>query len=166
LATEGLAAFVNPGMVFGLQGFRYGLHERSAEYKLECRALIDSEFCAIPASVAADGLRTDPTVAETITRSLLNRIQDNQLLLAFASSADAERRLIAIVWMLATRMGIQQDGGLLVHGLSHEDLARLMSSTRPTVTRLLARLEQRNLLRLQRRSILVPDADALIKLLD
>jgi CRP-like cAMP-binding protein len=162
----GLVAFINPGMLFGLQGLRYGLYDRSAEYKMECRALVDAEYCEIPSGRVAEGLRSEPRIAETVTRSLLLRIQDNQLLLAFAPDGDTERRMIALVWMLATRMGVARDGALTVNGFSHAALAELMSATRPTVTRVLARLEARGLVTVGRRELRIPDPDRLIELLD
>ncbi len=134
---------------------------------MECRALVDAEYCEIPSSVAADGLRTNATIADTITRSLLNRIQDNQLLLAFAPDLDTQRRMIALVWMLATRLGTPDaNGGIVVDGLSHAALAELMSSTRSTVTRMLTLLEERELVVVRRRLLCIPDPDRLIELLD
>lgn len=166
-ARAGLAAFVNPGMLFGLQGLRYGLYDRGAEYKMECRALVDAEYCEIASSVAAEGLRTNPVIAETITRSLLNRMQDNQLLLAFAPDVDTERRTIALLWMLATRMGVADDAGnMTIVGFSHAALAELLSCTRSTATRVLSRLEAQGLVFVGRRSLCVPDPDRLIELLD
>src|SRR6266852_814493 len=68
-ARAGLVAFINPGMLFGLQGLRYGLYDRTAEYKMEGRALVDVEYCEISSSLVADELRRNPLIAETVTRS-------------------------------------------------------------------------------------------------
>jgi CRP-like cAMP-binding protein len=105
-------------------------------------AVLDPRFAALTARWPA------------ITRALMERLvlRSRRLLfqLAVLSIPQIARRIELVMWHFADRWGrMTPDGVLLVLPLSHELLAQVVSSQRPSVTTALSELRQRG--RLDRR---------------
>jgi len=71
-------------------------------------------------------------------------------------------KVLTLLQNLAERVGeAGPNGQTVIRGVSHDELATMVGSTRPTVTRILGCLEARGLLTTSWRSITVPDPTAL-----
>lgn len=166
-AREGMVSLMMPGTIFGLNGIKNALNDTAElEHRFDARAITTVEYCAIPGEVIVSGLRSNLGIVETVIHGLSERIYDGQILAAFAAPSDLDRRAIAVLWILSTRLGQQTDEGVVIEGFSHEDLAEMIAVTRSTVTRLLAGLQRRKLLEVQRRHLFVPDPARLLEALN
>jgi CRP-like cAMP-binding protein len=166
-AREGMVSLMMPGTIFGLNGIKNALNDTAAfEHRFDARAITTVEYCAIPGEVIVSGLRSSLEIVETVIHGLSERIYDGQILAAFAAQSDLDRRAIAVLWILSTRLGVPTDDGVLVEGFSHEDLGEMIAVTRSTVTRLLAGLERRKLLEVRRRHLFIADPARLLDALN
>lgn len=113
-------------------------------YKIEC--LTPVEVMILP-----------PDGWDEVTESLLTHIQQMEELSIIRNHKTVEETLFKMLAWLAKKFGRGVDKGhLLDLGLTHQDLAELLGTTRVTITRLIRQLEQQGMInRLPRRQILV-----------
>ena len=76
--------------------------------------------------------------------------------------ADVPGRVAKNLLDLAQRFGRQSDEGIMVsHGLTQEELAQLVGASRETVNKALADFAHRNWIRLEARAVLLLDIERL-----
>jgi CRP-like cAMP-binding protein len=152
LTSEGkqsTLAFVDAGELFGESAvFNDGPREEYAE------ALKDSTVLRIPADRFSGFVRENADLAMGFAhlvshrRQLVERRLKNLL---YVSSRD---RLSHLLLELSEKYGQAENGSLhLATGLSHQDLASMIGSTRETVTLGLGELQAEGLIKLGRRKI-------------
>lgn len=125
-------------------------------------ALDDVVAQVIPGPVLIDFLRAHPDVAVALLRQLAGRLRESSARHVDAGAYDALRRVGRALVELAEREGRVVDDGIAVaHGLTQQDVAGLVASSRETVTRALAVLRRRDLVATERRMIVVRDLERL-----
>jgi CRP-like cAMP-binding protein len=158
LTSEGkqsTLAFVDPGEVFGESAvFGGGPREEYAE------AVKESTVLRIPADRFSAFLRETADLAIGFARLVSHRrqlIERRLKNLLYVSSRD---RLSHLLLELAEKYGQAENGSLhLATGLSHQDLASMIGSTRETVTLGLGELQAEGLIKLGRRKITLLQPD-------
>ncbi|MFC5277129.1 Crp/Fnr family transcriptional regulator [Brachybacterium sacelli] len=103
-----------------------------------------------------------PEVARHLLASLARRLRKTNESLADLVFADVPGRVAKNVLDLAQRFGRQTDDGVMVaHGLTQEELAQLVGASRETVNKALADFASRGWIRLEARAVLISDVERL-----
>jgi CRP-like cAMP-binding protein len=107
-------------------------------------------------------LERRPKVALVLLRQLADRLRESSNRHVDAGAYDTLHRVARSLVGLAERGGrVVDDGVLVADGLTQEDLAGLVASSRETVARALAALRSQGLIVTGRRSIVIRDLDRL-----
>ncbi|MDO5645108.1 MAG: Crp/Fnr family transcriptional regulator [Dermabacter sp.] len=103
-----------------------------------------------------------PEVARHLLASLARRLRKTNESLADLVFADVPGRVAKNLLDLAQRFGRQTDDGVMVsHGLTQEELAQLVGASRETVNKALADFASRGWIRLEARAVLLIDIERL-----
>ncbi len=159
---QSILALIEPGEVFGeLCLFDTTDREEHAV------AMLPTALVLIPQELMYQLMSRQADLALGITRLLgLRRLRIERRLksLLFRSSRD---RLLQLLVELATDYGINTKLGVEIRiGLSHQDLASIIGSTRETVTTTLGELQEQELVTLGRRRITIRAIERLANLID
>lgn len=121
-------------------------------------ALDDVRVVTVPGARFHDLRRDHPVLTDWLLAALTSRLERTSLLLADALFVDADRRVARRLLDCheAFRLGPGQP-----LPLGQDDLAAMAGVSRPTANRALRRLEERGLVCLGRRHIVVTDVEAL-----
>jgi CRP/FNR family transcriptional regulator, cyclic AMP receptor protein len=119
-------------------------------------------------SMDRDALRSlmtgDPEAAEQLLRVLVRRLRLNDTALATLISTDGPGRLAKQLLQLAQRFGKAESDGLRVnHGLTQEEIARLIGASRETVNKALANFTHRGWIRVDGKSVLIREPERLAR---
>jgi CRP-like cAMP-binding protein len=105
-----------------------------------------------------------PEIAEQLLRVLARRLRRTNNSLADLIFSDVPSRVAKQLLQLAQRFGTQEGGALRVtHDLSQEEIAQLVGASRETVNKTLADFADRGWIRLQGKSVLIPDSEHLAR---
>lgn len=116
----------------------------------------------IPGAVLVDFLHRHPGVAVSLLRQFASRLRESSTRQVQAGAYDSLHRVARTLVELAERDGRVVDAGIAVaQGLTQDDVAGLVASSRETVTRALAVLRRRELIATERRRIVVRDLERL-----
>lgn len=125
-------------------------------------ALEDVTAQVIPGAVLVEFLHTHPAVAVALLRQFARRLRESSTRHVEAGAYDSLHRVARTLVELAERDGHVVDAGIAVaEGLTQDDVAGLVASSRETVTRALAVLRKRELIATERRRIVVRDLERL-----
>jgi CRP-like cAMP-binding protein len=125
-------------------------------------ALEDVVAQVIPGPTLIEFLLTHPAVAVGLLQQFASRLRESSARHVDAGAYDSLHRVARTLVELAVREGRVVDAGIAVaDGLTQEDDAGLVASSRETVTRALAVLRRRNLIATERRRIVVRDLERL-----
>lgn len=103
-----------------------------------------------------------PEVARHLLASLARRLRKTNDSLGDLVFADVPGRVAKNLLDLAQRFGRQTDDGVMVaHGLTQEELAQLVGASRETVNKALADFASRGWIRLEARAVLLLDIERL-----
>lgn len=144
-----VVAFLGPGHLFGeTEAFSTGtagLYAQAAE---------DVLLCTMTRPQLEVLMRQKPELAIKLVETLTNRLREAEERLRELAHERVERRLLYLLVRLAREFGRRRDDFLCLQvGLTHEELAGMIGSTRETVTATLADLARRGILRTGRRAI-------------
>ncbi len=139
---------------------------------LESDTYGDSAWAITPMCVLTLGTETfeeildeHPSVARAGLRVMAERLERAGRRVHAMAAADSAQRIAGALAMLAERMAVPRDGGLLIDlPLSREDLAGLAGTTSETASRVVSRLQREGVLRTGRQWIEVADLEALQRL--
>ena len=156
---QSILSFVEPGELFGeLSIFDSGAREEYAE------AIDAAKVVMIPTDEMQRLLEQNPQVALGVTKLIglrRKRVERRLKYLLFHSNLE---RLIHLLLEFAEQYGRPTEAGLeLGVKLSHQDIASLIGSTRETVTVLLGDLQNKQLVQLGRRKVVIADIDGLAR---
>ncbi len=150
---ESILAFVQPGEVFGELAI-FGMDARD-EYVETVEA---SKVVKIPAAEVRRLIATHCEISLEVTRMMgirRQRIERRLKNLLFLTNRD---RLVHLLLDLAEQFGVPEAGGIrLKIKLSHQDLAKLIGSTRETITVTFGQLRDLSLVDSHRRQILLKE---------
>ena len=154
---ENLLAILGPGEMFGeLSLFDPGPRTATAT------AVAETQVVSMGHEQLKDFLSTRPGVASTLLAALARRLRRTNEVLADLVFTDVPGRVAKALLDLAARFGRPVDEGLLVaHDLTQEELAQLVGASRETVNKALADFASRGWLRLEARAVLLLDVERL-----
>lgn len=154
---ESLLAILGPGEMFGeLSLFDPG--PRTATVT----AVADSELVTLGHDDLASFLGERPAVAMSMLGALARTLRRTNEALGDQVFTDVPGRVAKALLDLADRFGRPNDEGLLVaHDLTQEELAQLVGASRETVNKALADFAARGWLKLEARAVLLLDVERL-----
>jgi CRP-like cAMP-binding protein len=149
---ENLLAVLGPGQMLGeLSLFDPGRRTATAVAVTPGRVLTIDRAGFVP-------LLDRPEVALTLLAALARRIRRTNEALADLVFSDVPGRVAKALRDLASRFGQETDDGILVaHDLTQEELAQLVGASRETVNKALADFTGRGWLRLEPRAVTILD---------
>ncbi|MEE8312538.1 MAG: Crp/Fnr family transcriptional regulator [Candidatus Binatia bacterium] len=155
--TELLLNIIQPGQVFGEMALLDGL-ERCAD----ATAMLDTEVLVLGRASFERFLRRSPDQAIVMMRVLCERIRKTTRLAEDTVFLPLPMRLFRRLQDLAELSGRKDPDGLRIeHGLSQQELAESVASTRETVNRVLSSWQQRELVSIARGSLTIRDLGGL-----
>jgi CRP-like cAMP-binding protein len=125
-----------------------------------------NDVCVVPVdgAVLRPWIATRPEVADRLLRVLARRLRRTDDTLSDLILTDVPGRLAKQLLGLAQRFGVQEDGAIRVtHGLTQEELAHLVGSSRETVNKALSDFSQRGWIRLERKGIVIAESEHLAR---
>ncbi|WP_373277282.1 Crp/Fnr family transcriptional regulator [Granulicoccus phenolivorans] len=148
---ENLQAVLGPGQMFGeLSVFDPGPRSSTAS------AITKSEVRVLEHSDLATWLEGRPEVARGLLAQLAGRLRRANDVMSDLVFSDVPGRVAKALLDLADRFGEQADDGIIVHHeLTQEELAQLVGASRETVNKALADFVARGWIRLEPRSVLL-----------
>jgi CRP/FNR family transcriptional regulator, cyclic AMP receptor protein len=154
---ENLLAILGPGEMFGeLSLFDPGPRTAAAISVGETRLV------GLGHDALQPWLLRHPEVAQQLLKALALRLRRTNEALADLVFSDVPGRVAKSLLDLARRFGRATDEGVLVaHELTQEELAQLVGASRETVNKALADFATRGWLRLEARSVVLLDVDRL-----
>lgn len=154
---ENLMAILGPGEMFGeLSLFDPGPRTASAI------AVAETQVLALSTEQLRDYLSNRPQVALTLLAALARRLRRTNESLADLVFTDVPGRVAKALLDLAARFGRPVEEGIMVsHDLTQEELAQLVGASRETVNKALADFAGRGWLRLEARAVLLQDVERL-----
>jgi len=109
-----------------------------------------------------DIIRHVPDVALHVIEVLARRLRAAEQEIEDLALRDVPARLASLLLRLAEGYGEDDDRGIrLSFRLTHEDLAHMIGSTRETVTMIMNRFRDADLVRVDRRVLIIPDRERL-----
>ena len=154
---ENLLAILGPGQMFGELSF-FDPGPRSAT----ATAVTDAQLRSLGHASLSPVLAEQPNVAYAMLNQLAGRLRRTNEVVGDMVFSDVPGRVSKALLDLAERFGRQTDDGILVnHDLTQEELAQLVGASRETVNKALADFASRGWLRLEPRSVTITDIERL-----
>ncbi|WP_432558748.1 Crp/Fnr family transcriptional regulator [Granulicoccus sp. GXG6511] len=152
---ENLLAILGPGQMFGeLSLFDPGPRSTTATAVTACRLRVLDNADLSP------WLAGRPEVAKGLLGQLAGRLRKANDVVSDLVFSDVPGRVAKALLDLASRFGKQTDEGLVVHHeLTQEELAQLVGASRETVNKALADFAARGWMRLEPRSVIILDPE-------
>ena len=156
---ENLLAIMGPGEMFGeLSLFDPGPRTATAT------AVTDTTLIGLGNSDLQPWLTAHPEVAVQLLSALARRLRRTNEAMADLVFSDVPGRVAKALLDLARRFGVTTDDGVLVtHDLTQEELAQLVGASRETVNKALADFAGRGFLRLEGRAVVILDLERLTR---
>jgi len=154
---ENLFGILGPGEMFGeLSVFDPGPRTTKAT------AVAESQLVGLGHDELHTFLHERPSVATTLLRALAQRVRRTNEALADLVFTDVPGRVAKALLDLGLRFGRPiEEGTLVAHDLTQEELAQLVGASRETVNKALADFVARGWIRLEARAVVLLDADRL-----
>jgi CRP-like cAMP-binding protein len=121
-------------------------------------------ICNVPSQDFVQLLSTEPQAGIRLAKQMARRLRQVNRRLRLRES-DSMARVADLILFLADGQGIKVEGGIEVPNLPHRELSSLSGLARETVTRVLSKLEKKELIIRDRDLIRIPDLQALEKLM-
>jgi CRP/FNR family cyclic AMP-dependent transcriptional regulator len=152
---ENLLAVLGPGEMFGeLSVFDPGARTSTAT------ALTEGGLLGLSQPELRAWLAGRPEVAEELLRALARRLRRTNEAMADLVFSDVPGRVAKALLDLSEKFGTEHEDGVLVaHDLTQEELAQLVGASRETVNKALADFAQRGWLQIEPRAVVLLDVD-------
>lgn len=156
---ENLLMILGPGDMFGdLSLFDSGPRTATATAVTESRLLTLGQNKVIP------WVKEHPEVSLHLLARLASRLRRTNEVVGDLVFADVPGRVAKALIDLGMKFGERKDDGLLVHhDLTQEELAQLVGASRETVNKALADFGQRGWIRLEARAVMILDYERLLR---
>ncbi|QRM27681.1 Crp/Fnr family transcriptional regulator [Microvirga sp. VF16] len=152
--------YVGPGEVFGSPA----LLDRF--YPVDAVAITECEELQWPAPALRAIVDRYPQVALNVIRDLETRLREMEDRVRDLSGESVEHRLVRAILKLVERFGRQGPEGIEIpFPVSRQDLADLIGSTLPTVSRTLRNWEAQRQIRRYRRRLVIADVESVAGIL-
>lgn len=154
---ENLLAILGPGEMFGeLSLFDPGPRTATAT------AIAETQILGLSNEQLQRFITSRPYVAGTLLAALARRLRRTNENLADLVFTDVPGRVAKALLDLSRRFGRPVENGVMVaHDLTQEELAQLVGASRETVNKALADFASRGWLKLEARAVLLQDLDRL-----
>jgi CRP/FNR family transcriptional regulator, cyclic AMP receptor protein len=154
---ENLLAVLGPGEMFGeLSLFDPGPRTATAT------AIAETQLIALGHEDLDSFLRGRPAVAKNLLTALARRLRRTNETLADMVFTDVPGRVAKALLHLSERFGHPAEDGILVaHELTQEELAQLVGASRETVNKALADFATRGWIKLEARAVVLTDVERL-----
>jgi CRP/FNR family transcriptional regulator, cyclic AMP receptor protein len=154
---ENLLAILGPGEMFGeLSLFDPGPRTATAT------AVAETQLIGLGHESLHAFLSGRPAVASTLLAALARRLRRTNETLADLVFTDVPGRVAKALLDLSNRFGRPAEDGILVaHDLTHEELAQLVGASRETVNKALADFAGRGWIKLEARAVVLLDVERL-----
>ncbi len=126
--------------------------------------LVPTAISNLPAQDFVHLIHTEPLAGIRLSQLMARRLRQVNRRLRLRES-DSTSRVIDILLFLADGQGVESPAGLEIPNLPHRELSSLSGLARETVTRVLNKLEKKELVQRDRDIMRIPDIAALEKLL-
>ncbi len=126
--------------------------------------LVPTLIANIPAQDFVNLISTEPLIGIRLSKLMARRLRQVNRRLRLRE-ADSTARVVDILLFLADGQGKAGQNGTEIPNLPHRELSSLSGLARETVTRVLSKLERRNLILRERDVLCLPDQHALEKIL-
>lgn len=151
-----ILAFVDPGEAFGYLALLAGTTQAHT-----AQAVTESSVLAWSAKVLEDLLRRYPAIMRSALRLTAGQIQDEWRRLYALATEPVARRLARVLLQLA-RGGRHEKAPVV--SMMQQDLAELLGSTPPTLSRILGGWEARGLVAGGRERVVIRDSERLSRI--
>jgi CRP-like cAMP-binding protein len=156
---ENLLSILGPGEMFGELSL-FDPNPRTST----ATAVTDAKLLSLGQTKLIPWLAENPKVSLNLLASLAQRLRRTNEAVGDLVFSDVPGRVAKALIDLGERFGKQTDEGLLVnHDLTQEELAQLVGASRETVNKALADFAGRNWLKLDGRAVLITDLERLSK---
>ena len=154
---ENLVAVLGPGEMFG----ELSLFDPKPR-TMTATAVAETQLLGLGNESLTAVLTGRPEVSKALLGALAQRLRRTNEHLADLVFTDVPGRVAKALLDLADRFGRQLDNGILVsHDLTQEELAQLVGASRETVNKALADFATRGWLKLEARAVLLLDVERL-----
>lgn len=127
-------------------------------------AMDDCEVVRVPLHTITTLMRSDPSLTQTLMQTVFQRQADAEDRLSSLFFRPVEGRVVEFLLRAAERWGVQDARGILISApITHLEIAKVIGSTRETVTVTLGILKKDGLLDTSGRRIIIVDRDGLAK---
>ena len=159
--NEIIKEIIQKGEVFG----QFTLEKDNGKDEFARAYKSDVSLCAFDIDDFKKLLRTKPEMAIKFSTLLGNKLKKTETRLVNLLNKDVKTRLINLLLQLAAESPRKQPDKISFEKyLTHEDMARLIGSSRQTVTTILNLLEEAQLIETGKKEIIIKDIGALKKL--
>jgi CRP-like cAMP-binding protein len=126
-------------------------------------ALMPSKVLQVPRDSWQRDIEQNPQLQRQLQQQMTRRLMDSWRLVRMLSRYTTEARLKSALLILAERWGQPREEGIeIALDLTHRTLADLAGASREKVTRALGLLQQKGLVQVIRRRLVVPSLDRLV----
>ncbi|MEM8641601.1 MAG: Crp/Fnr family transcriptional regulator [Cyanobacteria bacterium P01_G01_bin.54] len=122
--------------------------------------LTTTKISSIPAQDFVDLINTEPLAGLRLAQLMGTRLRQVNRRLRLRE-ADSMSRVADTILFLAEGQGKRSEEGIEIPNLPHRELSSLSGLARETVTRVLTKLEKKNLIRREQDIMLIPNTQAL-----
>lgn len=149
--------YLEPGDIFGELSLLEG-----ETYDTAAQAVEDSYICMMRKEDFEELIGRHPPLAIKVTKLLGFRVKRIESRIEDLLYRDVHGKLSALLVRLAKEYGVRDSRGILLRiKLSHSDMAKLIGSSRETVTLTLKDFKERGLIEVAHRNIIIKDLKAL-----
>ncbi|MGG6310704.1 Crp/Fnr family transcriptional regulator [Paenibacillus macerans] len=155
---EIILAVLSEGDFLGEMALLESIQVRSAS----ARAIEKSVLYVLKQRDFVELLTQNPIITLNILETTLGRLRKANELIMDLTLLDARTRILRTLLRLMEQHGTPKpDGTLIAFKLTHQQLADMSGTVRETVTKVMLELQYSELIRVEKKMILVPDTDKL-----
>lgn len=155
--NELIKDIIYPGDIFGrLPDAPIG---RSSEFAQAYKAEVS--LCAFDIREFEQVVSSSPGLALHFTRMIAGKVNKAEQRVINLLQKDVRTRLMYFLWTRIDTKKVTNNAIVIANAITHDDIARLIASSRQTVTRLFGELEKEGLIAADRKQLTILDVAAL-----
>lgn len=158
--NEIIKEILRPGDVFG----QFTLERRNMQGEFAQAYKSDVSLCAFTITDFEHLLQNKPLLAIQFSKKVGQKLRHIENRLINLLQKDVRSRLIYFFWTLLSEQELTNAPSCTLDNyFTHEDIARLIGTSRQTVTTLISQFEEEKLIIVNRKNIQIPDVKKLIR---
>jgi len=148
---EATVALLKEGDVFGELSLQEGSRQTAF-----AQALSAARVAAVRKSVLVEAVKRDPELAMKLFSSLFERLKQSEEVIDSLLDREVSARLTKLLQSLGDRFGETNGSATVLDmGLTHQDLANMIVSTREAVSKVMSELQREGLVEVRNRKIAI-----------